>query len=126
MLLSASTSQRLVTTGTGSPEGVLTRTVGSVYVQSDAATVHVAFWLKMTGSGNTGWQNLPVADLGQVLEGLSALQGLIMARAPLMSPNFSGTPKKAGVALATTADVAAVTPDYASDQNILATQIFGA
>jgi hypothetical protein len=126
VLLSASVSQRLVTTGTGSPEGALTRTVGSVYVQSDAAAATSALWLKMTGAGNTGWVQLTLADIAQVLAAVSALQGLVASRAPLLSPNFSGTPKKNGVALATTADVTAGAADFTSDQNILASHIFGA
>ena len=55
---------------------------------------------------------------------VSAALGLVESKAPLLSPNFLGTPKKNGVALATTADITASSPD--SDQNILATQIFGA
>lgn len=40
-----------VETGSGSPEGVVTAAVGGLYVD---LTSH-AFWIKETGSGNTGW-----------------------------------------------------------------------
>lgn len=38
--------------GAGSPEGVVTAVVGRTYTQIDAPGVQ---WLKVSGSGNTGW-----------------------------------------------------------------------
>ena len=37
--------------GTGSPEGVVTAPVSSTYLQIDTGS----FWMKRTGTGNTGW-----------------------------------------------------------------------
>lgn len=41
--------------GTGSPEGVVTAPVGSIWFQTDS-TVGVSHWRKASGSGNTGWK----------------------------------------------------------------------
>lgn len=40
--------------GTGSPEGVVTAPIGSIWFQSDS-TVGVTHWKKASGVGNTGW-----------------------------------------------------------------------
>ena len=40
--------------GTGSPEGVVTASPGSLYTDTSTG----AFWNKVTGTGNTGWQML--------------------------------------------------------------------
>ena len=42
--------------GVGSPEGVVTANPGSVYTDTSTG----GFWNKLTGSGNTGWQQLVV------------------------------------------------------------------
>ncbi len=42
--------------GTGSPEGVVTATAGTIYYDSNAG----AFYVKGSGSGNTGWVSLIV------------------------------------------------------------------
>jgi len=42
------------TTGSGSPEGVVTAEPGASYLD----TTTNSFWVKRTGSGNTGWQQL--------------------------------------------------------------------
>jgi hypothetical protein len=55
VLLSNSTSHRLTKQGTGSPEGVVTALVGTIYVQSDGDQGAV-LWAKKTGTGNTGWE----------------------------------------------------------------------
>jgi hypothetical protein len=44
-----------IITGTGSPEGVVTAPVGSMYTDT-AATNGAIRWIKATGSGNTGWK----------------------------------------------------------------------
>lgn len=41
-------------TGTGSPEGVVTAGIGARYVDT-AATLGAVEWVKVNGSGNTGW-----------------------------------------------------------------------
>lgn len=41
--------------GTGSPEGVVTATPGTEYIDT-AATNGAVKWIKATGSGNTGWK----------------------------------------------------------------------
>lgn len=45
------------TTGTGSPESVVTATVGAYYIQTDASAGQ-ALWYKKTGTGNTGWEQV--------------------------------------------------------------------
>ncbi len=44
-----------IITGTGSPEGVVTAPVGSMYTDT-AATNGAIRWIKATGSSNTGWR----------------------------------------------------------------------
>ena len=41
--------------GTGSPEGVVTALVGSLYYQRDALTTTHPQWVKRSGSSDTGW-----------------------------------------------------------------------
>ena len=41
-------------TGSGSPEGVVTASVGRWYVDTDSAGTGI--YLKESGDGNTGWQ----------------------------------------------------------------------
>ena len=43
---------RIKTNGSGSPEGVVTATVGSEYTDTSSGIL----WQKRSGSGNTGWQ----------------------------------------------------------------------
>jgi hypothetical protein len=43
-----------VYSGTGDPEGVLTATVGTMYLRTDGG-VGTTLYIKETGSGNTGW-----------------------------------------------------------------------
>ena len=52
--------------GTGSPEGVVTATPGSTWLQTDATTDVKGWirWVKATGTGNTGWQAGAEADTG--------------------------------------------------------------
>jgi hypothetical protein len=44
-----------IITGTGSPEGVVTAPVGSMYTDTDATNGAIR-WIKATGVGNTGWR----------------------------------------------------------------------
>ncbi len=48
---------------TGSPEGVVSANVGSVFSRQDS-TIGDAFYLKANGSGNTGWS--PVDSIGPI------------------------------------------------------------
>ena len=41
--------------GTGSPEGVVTAPVGSVFLRSDGGA-STTMYVKESGSGNTGWR----------------------------------------------------------------------
>jgi hypothetical protein len=52
--------------GTGSPEGVVTATPGSTWLQTDSTTDVKGWirWVKATGTGNTGWVAGPEADTG--------------------------------------------------------------
>lgn len=42
-------------TGTGSPEGVVTAPAGSTWRQTNHATLGYCKWVKLSGTGNTGW-----------------------------------------------------------------------
>lgn len=53
---SAATGGGGVTTGTGSPEGVVTASPGQGYIDL-TDTAHPVLWFKITGAGNTGWMN---------------------------------------------------------------------
>ncbi len=53
--LDRSTGNVGIITGTGSPEGVVTAPVGSMYTDT-AATNGAIRWIKATGVGNTGWR----------------------------------------------------------------------
>ena len=55
---------RIKTYASGSPEGVITATVGSEY--TDTATG--ILYLKTSGSGNTGWTAIPLSSAGKVLQ----------------------------------------------------------
>lgn len=58
-------------TGSGSPEGVVTATVGSQYFRTDGS-VGTTLYIKQTGSGNTGWTAMnSAASLTSVTNGTS-------------------------------------------------------
>lgn len=42
------------TSGSGSPEGVVTAPIGSIYSRSDGGVL-TSFYVKQSGTGNTGW-----------------------------------------------------------------------
>jgi len=46
-----------IRTGTGTPEGAVTAKISSIYLQSDGAAGN-QFWIKESGTGNTGWKRL--------------------------------------------------------------------
>lgn len=52
--LGAATPSLLFADGSGSPEGVVTAGIGSIYQRTDGSAILGAY-LKATGSGNTGW-----------------------------------------------------------------------
>jgi hypothetical protein len=60
------------TTGAGSPEGVVTAPVGSLFSRTDG-NPNTAAYRKVSGTGNTGW--LPVQDVDPVWVGPSAPAG---------------------------------------------------
>lgn len=47
--------EALIQTGAGSPEGVVTAAVGTLYLRTDGAP-GTTLYSKETGSGNTGWE----------------------------------------------------------------------
>lgn len=47
-------SNTLIRTGTGTPEGNVSATVGTLYLRSDGGT-NTTLYVKETGTGTTGW-----------------------------------------------------------------------
>lgn len=64
-----------ISTGTGSPETVVTAPVGSIYLRTDGGTGTTAY-RKETGAGNTGW----VAASAGGASAFNYGQTLVMAR----------------------------------------------
>jgi hypothetical protein len=54
-----------LTSGTGTPEGVVTAAVGSVFLRSNGST-STTMYVKESGSGNTGWVGVGAAGAGAV------------------------------------------------------------
>ena len=54
VLYLAQETANTVTKGTGSPEGVVTATVGSLYTRTDGGA-NTTLYVKESGTGNTGW-----------------------------------------------------------------------
>jgi len=44
-----------ITSGTGSPEGVVTAPIGSIFTRTDAPSAITCLYVKTSGAGNTGW-----------------------------------------------------------------------
>lgn len=55
---------RLYATGSGTPEGVVTANVGSIFQRTDGG-INTTFYIKQSGTGNTGWS--PAYTTGSVL-----------------------------------------------------------
>lgn len=47
-------SHLIIATGAGSPEGVITANVGSLYLRNDGGAT-TTLYVKTSGTGNTGW-----------------------------------------------------------------------
>jgi hypothetical protein len=52
--MGTATNAPKILSGTGSPEGVVTAGVGSLYTRSDGGT-NTTLYVKQSGTGNTGW-----------------------------------------------------------------------
>ena len=52
--LERAASRGQITEGTGTPEGVVTATVGSLFARTNGGT-GTTLYVKETGTGNTGW-----------------------------------------------------------------------
>lgn len=52
--LERAASRAQIAQGVGSPQGVITATVGSLYARTDGGT-GTTLYVKETGTGNTGW-----------------------------------------------------------------------
>lgn len=83
-----------IQSGTGSPEGVKTATVGSIFIRTDGGTSTV-FYIKETGSGNTGWVALGGTGSYQLLSEKGAASGYASLDSTTKVPSAqlgSGTP----------------------------------
>ncbi len=93
------TIQGIVKTGTGTPEGVVTATVGTTFKRTDGAA-GTALYVKETGTGNTGWvpyaskTYIDAQDSGQAGQ-LTALEAIVK----------SGTNSPEGVVTATVGSI---------------------
>lgn len=47
-------TNNLIKTGVGSPEGVVIASIGTIYIRTDGGT-NTTFYIKESGTGNTGW-----------------------------------------------------------------------
>lgn len=54
IVFSSGASQILILIGTGSPEGVKTAPIGSLYLRTDGGA-NTTLYVKQSGTGNTGW-----------------------------------------------------------------------
>jgi hypothetical protein len=51
-----------IQSGTGTPEGVKTANVGSIFMRNDGTT-GTTLYTKTSGTGNTGWQTIPIGTM---------------------------------------------------------------
>lgn len=54
LYIGSSTADRSITSGSGTPEGVVTAPVGSLFLRTDGAAA-TTLYVKTSGAGNTGW-----------------------------------------------------------------------
>jgi hypothetical protein len=54
LTLSVNGTAAIFTSGSGSPEGVITAPIGSLYTRTDGGA-GTSFYVKESGTGNTGW-----------------------------------------------------------------------
>ena len=76
--------------GTGSPEGVVTAPIGVLYEQSDGTGGSV-LWVKTSGSGNTGWTDLDLSALTNLLDGTGSPEGVVTAPVGVIYQQTDGT-----------------------------------
>jgi len=97
LLTDSTTAGAATSSGTGSPEGVVTATVGAIYQRTDGG-VGTTLYVKETGSGNTGWEAIGTAGdvlIGGALELDGALNhdgttAGFYGTAPAAKPTISG------------------------------------
>lgn len=70
-------TQGRVSTGSGTPQGVITANVGSIYLRTDGGA-STTLYVKESGSGNTGWVATGVGGVASFAKsGDSALTGAV-------------------------------------------------
>lgn len=79
-----STTGPIYAAGTGSPEGVLTAPVGSVWSRTDGGT-NATLYRKESGTGNTGWVAVSNAGGGATATAIT----LDFGSTPIQSKTFS-------------------------------------
>lgn len=82
-----------IRSGTGSPEGVVTAGVGSIYLRTDGGA-GTSVYMKESGSGATGWVGVGAGGGGSTHNLLSATHTDTVAGAPVVGavPCANGTP----------------------------------
>lgn len=75
--------------GTGTPEGVVTATVGRMFIRTDGGS-DTALYLKVSGSGNTGW--LPVGTSAGVQRTVVTLTDAQIKALPTTGVTIVGAP----------------------------------
>lgn len=58
-IAAAAGGSSMVSSGTGNPEGVLTKTPGNIFLRTDAHVGVNMVYAKVSGTGNVGWRSVP-------------------------------------------------------------------
>lgn len=80
--------------GTGSPEGLVTGSVGALWIQTDGLNGEV-LWRKATGTSNTGWLSYGTITNG-TFTSLTTVNGTFTGTLTGVSGNFTGDLTAAG------------------------------